>query len=423
MDCDPGERIVRRELINDAVDAAALALSHGLWRWTGGLGVAPRLQETVAARIGSLGGPERTLVEALAVGEPLRLASAERVAPTVSISDLERRNLVALEKLDHHLVVRLAHPLFGETVRATMPKSLRRQICHELAEDLERTGDRQPADTLRLAALREGADEICSPELLAEAARTANSLSDHELAERLARASVSEDRGFDGEFELGRALLGQSRFEDAATVLGPLVGCEPNDDAREQLAEALTEVLAFGLDRVDDARAILESAERGVANPVTRALLRGHRASLLAVGGRFGEAAELGLMARESVDDEVVRLRSISSVAGALVMSGRIDDALALTDGALDAASHLQDRLTRAQGWVLTAHARALFFAGRSAESFEFIDLALASISNAPPQLVARGERVSRSVSSVQRPSSRREQATKRRRPYPSRTC
>jgi DNA-binding NarL/FixJ family response regulator len=331
------------------------------------------------------------LLEVLAVGEPLSLQSAQRLAPEASVPDLERRGLVVVGVDNQRPPVRLAHPLFSEALRAAMPVSLHRQISHDLAEELAGTGGLQPGGTLRLALLREAAGEPVDPGLLAEAARNANTLLDHQLAERLAGVSMSAGGGFSAQLELGRALLGQSRFDEAEAALAPLVGNEPNDTARERLADAVLLTLGFGLGRIDDTLWALERIERDASDHVVKAILRCQRAALLAFGARFTEAAELGLAALDSVDDESVRLRSITSVGTSLVMAGRIEEALTLNDAALEPSWRLQDRLPRAPAWVLSSRCTALFFAGRADEALGLLDLAMREASKVPSHMVAEG--------------------------------
>ena len=386
-----GNVLFARELIDDALDAGTLGRHHGVWRWAGGLGVAPRLRETVAARLGGLGSSERAFLEVLCVGEPISLSSAGRLAPDASLPDLERSGLLVVERTDHGTLVRLAHPLFSETLRATMPAALHRQINHDLAEDLAGAGSQNPSDALRLALLREAAGEPSDPGLLAEGARNANSLSDHALAERLARASVLAGGQFNAHLELGRALGGQNRFEEAEVVLTPLVDSnELSDNVREQLADAISQTIGYGLGRVDDTLAVLEAIEDATGDPVTKALIQCHRATLLGFGVRFGEAAELGMLALQAVDDDAVRIRSLTSVGLALVMAGRIDDALALGDGALEPALHLQDRLPRAPSWVVMSRCLALTFAGRVEESLGLLDLAMGAVSHPSPETLGQ---------------------------------
>jgi hypothetical protein len=170
-----GNVLFAREVVGDALDAGTLERHHGIWRWSGGLGVAPRLRETVAGRLGALEPAQRHFLELLAVGEPLLLARAVVLAPDVSLPDLERRGLVTTEPADHGAVVRLAHPLFGEALRAAMPGSLRRELSRDLARALSSAGGERPGEAIKLALLREAAGERVEPALLTEAARRTGS--------------------------------------------------------------------------------------------------------------------------------------------------------------------------------------------------------------------------------------------------------
>jgi DNA-binding CsgD family transcriptional regulator/tetratricopeptide (TPR) repeat protein len=384
-----GNVLFARELISDALGAGALVLDRGTWRWTGGLGAAPRLRETMTARLGTLSPEERTFLEILAVGEPLNLVSTQHLAPGISVPDLERRSLLTTESADRRTLVRFAHPLFGETLRIGMPDSLRRQINHDLAEDLAGGDDKQPGDALRLALLRDAAGEVADPGLLAEAARNANLLSDYALAESLARASAFGGYGFSAQLELALALVGQRRLEEAKAVIVPLIGTEPDDAARELLADAVAQALGHGLGLVDEAIGIMESIERDVTDAATRALVQCHRATLLVFGGRFEEAAELGIVALKSAKDDSIFVRSLAPVGTSLVMNGRINEALAFSDGALEAALRVRDRLPRAPGWVMSSRITALFFAGRLDEALGLLDMIQGASSKVSPKVMA----------------------------------
>ena len=384
-----GNILFARELIEDALEAGTLARHHGLWQWSGQLGVAPRLHETVAARLGALSLDERAFLEVLAVGEPLTLTSATHLGTNVSVPDLERRGLIVTEHVDANTIVRFAHPLFGETLRSTIPNSRRRSICRDLAEDLTAAADQQPGDELRLALLIEAAGQAAEPRLLTEAARKANVLSDHPLAERLARASIAGGGGFHAQLELGEALLGQGRLDEAAHVLTPLIGSESNDADRERLADNIALNMGYGLDNVDETMAILCSIEQDVTDPVVKALIQCHRATLLAFAARFPESADLGMVALTSVDDDAIRVRSLTSVSISLVMVGRIEEALTLSENAFAPALRLRDRFPRAPVWAMSSRASALFFAGRANESVELIDVAINALNNVPQTLAA----------------------------------
>ena len=123
-----------------------------------------------------------------------------------------------------------------------------------------------------------------------------------------------------------------------------------------------------------------------MTDPAVKALLQAHRATLLSYGARFGQAAELGAAALESVNDERVRVRSLTSVGISMVMAGRIDDALTLSEKSFEPALRLQDRLPRAPAWVVSMRTSALFLAGRFDEAVDLMNMAIGAIPNLAPQ-------------------------------------
>ena len=54
-----GNVLFARELIADVLEAGELRQIHGVWRWAGGVGPAPRLQEAIAGRLDGLTEPGR----------------------------------------------------------------------------------------------------------------------------------------------------------------------------------------------------------------------------------------------------------------------------------------------------------------------------------------------------------------------------
>src|ERR1700733_10968177 len=254
--------------------------------------------------------------------------------------------------------------------------------------------DHTPGDLLKLAVLWQGSGERVDPVVLAEAAQVANQLSDHNLAEKLARDSLEQQRTFFAQLELGWSLQHQHRFEEAVGLLTPLVGQEPNDTARERLADGVSLAMGHGLGRVDDAVALMIEIENSAASPTTRLLIQCHRAHLHAFFCQYSEAIELGMDAMQAVDDDRIFVRSLTSVASSLVMIGRTDDALLLTDAGLECALRVRDELPRAPSWAVSSRCTALAFAGRPREALELLDFAF-SLSPLPPELrpVANGYR------------------------------
>jgi DNA-binding CsgD family transcriptional regulator len=368
-----GNVLFARELVADLLEAGEFRQLHGVWQWDGGVGPAPRLQEAIAGRLDGLTDPGRRFLELLSVGEPLALGMAEQITTHGVLIELEQRGLIAIEG-EGTPSVRFSHPLFGEVLRAEMPTLLRRQINQQLAVIMRSNTDRTPADLLKLAVLWQGSGEKVDPSILGEAAHVANRLSDHSLAERLARDSLTQQSTFLAQFELGWALLFQHRFEEAAELMAPLVGSEPDDNAREHLADGLSLTMGHGLGRVDDALALMTEIERSAVGLSTRALIQCHRATLHSFVCQYKEAIELGMSAVRADDDDRVFVRSMTSVASSLGMIGRTEDALSLTEVGLACAFRVREELPRAPSWAISSRCTALVFAGRVREALELID-------------------------------------------------
>ncbi len=380
-----GNVLFARELIADLRESGELRQMHGVWRWAGGMGPAPRLQEAIAARLHGVPDPGRRFLELLSIGEPLALPLAEHVADEGVLIELERRGLIAVGG-EGAPSLRFTHPLFGEVLRAEMPSLLRRHINRQLTDLLRSDTTRKPADLLKLAVLWQDSGERVDPTILAGAAQVANRLSDHPLAERLAADSLAQQRTFVAQLELGWALLHQHRFAEAAELLAPLIGSEPDDSARERLADALSLAMGHGLGRVDDALALMAEVEGSAVSPTARALIRCHRATLHAFVCRYEEAIELGMSAITAGDDDRVFVRALTSVASSLVMIGKTADALSLTEAGLTCALRVREELPRAPSWAVSSRCTALAFSGRVPEALELLEVATSSLGVRPEQ-------------------------------------
>ncbi len=385
-----GNILFTRELIADAMDAGSLTLVHGVWRWSGTIGHAPRLQEVIAERLQGLDSASRQLVELLSIAEPLSLEAIEDLVPDVATADLERRGLVSFETDTEPAHVRLGHPLIGELLRATLPESARREVTRALAAHLGQRQNLDPDDLLRLAMWKQTAGDVVEVETLTQAARRANQLGDHFLAERLVKAA-SGTGGLRATLELGWSLIGQNRFEDAAQVLVPLVpGRELSDQDRERLADGVSQAVGFGLGRIDDAEQAMAAVAEALIDPELRALVLCHRANLFAFHCRYAEAAELGSGALKLTSEDSVRVRALTSVGTSLVMSGRTGEALELVDGVLPIALALRERFPRAPSWAFTTRWNALALSGQVDQALGEIDGTIGLVDDPPAALLAQ---------------------------------
>lgn len=186
-----------REVVLGALEVGALRQEEGIWRLVGTLPASSRLVEIIENRLGGLDEPGRRALEVLALGEPLEVELLQVVESHSDLEALERRGLMRIEQDGRRLSARLAHPLYGEVLRARLSRLRFRKLTRALADALTAAGARRREDTLRLAVWTlEGGGSV-QPDAMYSAATTARQRYDFPLAERLARAAVGAGAGFE----------------------------------------------------------------------------------------------------------------------------------------------------------------------------------------------------------------------------------
>ena len=137
-----GNPLYVHELVLGALESGALVERSGVWHLEDRLPATSRLLDLVEQRIGGLSAEARSVVELLALCQPLELGYLETIAPFGVLESLERAGLVTFDGDEG----RLAHPLHGRVVRAAMPRLRTRAILLAEAERLETTSpDSRPA--------------------------------------------------------------------------------------------------------------------------------------------------------------------------------------------------------------------------------------------------------------------------------------
>ena len=328
-----GNPLYVRELVLGGIDAGILALLHGVWRWHSPSLVSPRLTELVDTRLGDLRTNERRVLEIVAQAEPLEAAFLDALIDQSDRESVERRGLLEALVSGRRHVVRVSHPLYAEALRAGTPPSLVPEVLGCLADLLAATGARRTGDLLRLATWRLGAGDVTDTELFVTAAREAVALLDFALAERLARAVLEVENGFEARFVLATALIGLSRYDEAETLLTDLEDSAENDEQRARAALRRSDILHGPLGRGDEA---LEVLARGLDDVST--LL--WRDALIAARARhelFGGSALDALTAIEEVLQRPVLEPQIASEVASVVtwgciVTGREHDALAFNE-------------------------------------------------------------------------------------------
>jgi DNA-binding NarL/FixJ family response regulator len=355
IESSQGNALYLRELVLGAVDAGTLRPDRGLWRLASRPSASPTLVELVAGRMAGLTNEERAPVELLALGEPLRLAEIATLTHYDALQDAEARGLVAVDGPASAGDVRLAHPLYGEVVRGGLPVLRTRTLLLRLAETVQARDPMTPDDALRVARWLLDAGAPIPSSLLLDAARAANLAGDPDLGARLAQLAVDDGAGLRATLLLARAHALRRRYEEAEALLAAEEDRVAGDEAAGDYLEQRALGLYWGLQRGDDALALLRRSQAWSADPNWRRRTDALRLSV--AGFVHGFAGTVDVSAEVLADPDLppdARARTELVHAVALFFTGRVKEAHALARLHRPAVPLDRQRTTMALGtWFL----------------------------------------------------------------------
>jgi DNA-binding CsgD family transcriptional regulator len=328
-----GNALYASELLAGGVASASLAQVGSLWRMRGRPPVSESLGDLVATRLATLGEEERDAVELLAFGEPLPLALATELTGNASLVAAEKHRMIVLEGSANDSAVRLAHPLYGEVVRSSVPTSVARELRLRLAALVQERTPLPADDALRVARWLLDAGEPIPLPLLTDAAGAAIGAADGELCAQLASLALDAGGGVPAALLLARAHIAENRFEEAAIVLEGTQDAVGDADVALDYLELYIWVLFWGLGREDDLRHLLERAQAWWPDALWQQRLQPLRLYVAGLGKPYGATVEMSqeILADGDLDDEV-RRRVEPIHASDLFYAGRARDAVALAD-------------------------------------------------------------------------------------------
>lgn len=366
-----GNVLFLRELVLAGLERGTLTYADRLWRWHGSIAASRRLSELVAARLGQLTAEEQELLEFVAVAEPVAPSALRARASPKLLEPLEQRGLLTRALDGRRVELRVAHPLYGEALRARVPPRRLTRIRRGMADLLQATGARRRGDLLRLATWRLASSGAAEPQLFLAAAGAAEATFDPQLAERLARAAIAADGGLPARHALAQALSAQGRFGEAETTLAELADAAETDPDRLQIARARVVNLHFGLRQSAEAEAVLDATAASVSEPAAHDELATLRAWQFYFSGRPLEAinAVAQILTRPLIDERL-GVHAALAAAPALGMAGRAGAAIALVERWQGAARGLSAELPLAAGQLESARVLALHLAGQIRESY-----------------------------------------------------
>ena len=310
-----------------------------------------RLDASVREFVASLDGDARAALEFLAVADPMPVADLSALAGGDAVQAAEGAGAIAV--VDD--VVRAAHPLYADAVRAQLSADDLRRRRTAL---FERLASRQPSDVvdrLRLAVLALDSDNPQPVADVVAAAADALRLGDLALSERLGAAVLERGPDLGARLTLAQALAWQGRGREADDVLA----------AVDPAALSDTELMAWALPRAanqfwmlsepERATAFLQTTRNRVSSPVARTTVDALSATFAMNAGRPGRAMEIAeaVLASPDADDTAVGW-SAAAAALSCARMGRFADVDALAERAMEAQQPGLLRFTSGFGQTTT---------------------------------------------------------------------
>ncbi|WP_204076743.1 LuxR C-terminal-related transcriptional regulator [Planotetraspora phitsanulokensis] len=369
-----GNVLFLRELVLAGESSSALAERHGVWRWQGEISVTTRLRELVEGRIGEITPAEREALEFVAYGEPLAAGLLAGLAPMETVRGLEDRQLVTVSPED--LSVRLAHPLYGEVIRAGCGELRTREVLSRLADAVEAAGSDSGEDALRVAVWRLDSATADDPAPLMRACRTARSRRDLELAVRLGRAALAAGGGVPAGVLLASVLTYSDRYDETEAVLLGLAA-EPMDDmTRADFARVHALNLVWGYGRGEEACEVLESAAAAMTEPEPRQGALIIRTAIEHFMGRFSQTRRtIEQVLRMGPPSPAVAIGLAAMEANVLPHEGRGEQALALVDRTLATIGGLPEALPTITMALVVPGAVAAVMTGDLAAAWRYAEI------------------------------------------------
>ena len=329
------------ELARFGAEHGLLECKAGVWWWTGGTEMPPRLGELLQRRIDSLSEAGREAVDVLALGEPLPYETLSAVVSEDAIMELDRDQIITSDERGGVLLLRFSHPLLHTVAERQLSPARRRGLARRLRE-----APAEHVDIVRRANWEDAGGVAPNVELLLAAA-DAVLLNDAAAALRLATRAQQAEQSVkaavmvsSAQSELGRPDLARATLEAAR----PLVVTE--GDRFGYAAEDLSLAL-WGERSPQRAWAVVDRLRTELDESSANYLLAAEAVVRLFTGGCV-EVIDLAQRILAADPDPHQRVRALTCLTGALAFADRGAQAIDAGQQLLDALSETRVSATRA---------------------------------------------------------------------------
>jgi DNA-binding CsgD family transcriptional regulator len=258
-----GNVLYLRNIVEQEVADGRIVQEQGCWRWVGDPMMPPGLVELIESRIGALPTPVSDVIDVLAVGEPIELATLTRITNAAAVEEADTRGLITLEPAGGGIEVRVAHPLYGQVRVRRAARTRLRRLRGLVATELAASSDRDDIRVVvRRATLSLDSDITPDADLLVRAARGAVWLADLPLADRLAEAAIHAGAGPEPTFVRAHALSWLGRGEAAEAVLADVRTSQLTDQDHARFAFLRSSNMLWALADPARAKELIDEASR-----------------------------------------------------------------------------------------------------------------------------------------------------------------
>lgn len=262
----------------------------------------------IEAYLAELPDDVRTLLDHLAVQEPIPLADVITLVPAEAVHEAQRLGAVEVLDFGDGAMVYTAHPLFAERSRAALGADGARPVATRLVPLARARARDHPADRLRLAGLALGSDAPQSVEETAAGAAEALRLGDLALAERLASDAFARSGALAPRLLLAHALAWQGRGREADDALGAVdpAALSEHDLMAWALPRAANQFWMLGQPEL--ATAFLRTTRNRLTEPVAQTTIDALTATFAMNAGNPKRALQIAeeVLASPAADDTAV---------------------------------------------------------------------------------------------------------------------
>lgn len=365
-----GNVLYLRHIVEQEVADGRLKKLHGFWHWTGEPMIPCGLVEMIETRIGALPADAGAVLDALAVGEPIKLTALERIAGVDAVEEADNRGLITLDRCDSGIEVRVAHPLYGEVRRNRAAPTTLRRLRGLVASELAAADDCDDIQVIiRRATLSVDSDLPPDVDLLCKAANGAIWLADLSLADRLAEAAVRAGAGPEARFLRAHAVSWLGRGDEAEAILAEIPTTQLTDKEHARLTYLRASNMLWALAQPARAKTIIDDASR-TTTPQARTWID----ALLTVYWFAMDRPDAATLAAKNLALErlppVVGTETAWALAAIAADAGRAAEAVALAQTGYTVATRCFDA-PHMRFNIADAHLSALLLSGRINEALD----------------------------------------------------